>query len=88
MSGNTTPAAARHRSRRTGWRVRCAARNRASAPLRGGDPRRELHHYHFRLLALDVKHLALAEDASFDAFEKAPEGHVPTQAERIGVYSS
>ncbi|MER9653575.1 YbhB/YbcL family Raf kinase inhibitor-like protein [Mesorhizobium sp. M0152] len=45
-----------------------------------------LHHYHFRLLALDVETLHLDEKASIDDILKKAKPHVLGQAELVGTF--
>lgn len=51
-------------------------------PPRGHGP----HRYFFRLYALDVAHLALAEGAARKELERAMAGHVVAQAQWMGRY--
>ena len=51
-------------------------------PPRGHGP----HRYFFRLYALDVAHLALAEGAARKDLERAMAGHVLAQAQWMGRY--
>ncbi len=51
-------------------------------PPRGHGP----HRYFFRLYALDVAHLALAEGAARKELERAMAGHVLAQAQWMGRY--
>ncbi|MFP4559943.1 MAG: YbhB/YbcL family Raf kinase inhibitor-like protein [Thiohalorhabdus sp.] len=44
------------------------------------------HHYHFRLLALDVDHLDLPADATVTQVEEAARGHVLAETELVGHY--
>ncbi len=46
-----------------------------------------LHHYHFRVYALDVAALPLASGFSRDALRAAMAGHVLDEAELTGTYS-
>jgi len=46
-----------------------------------------LHHYHFRLYALDVKSLGLDGDFGGSDARAAMEGHILAQAEWVGTYS-
>lgn len=45
-----------------------------------------VHHYHFRLFALDVAHLDLPEQARVGDLLAALEGHVLASAELTGLY--
>lgn len=45
-----------------------------------------VHHYHFKVLALDVPHLNLPEKPSVDDLWKAVEGHVIDQGELVALY--
>lgn len=45
-----------------------------------------IHHYHFKIYALDVPKLNLKPGATAKQVEKAMKGHVLGQAERIGLY--
>ena len=44
------------------------------------------HHYHFRLMALDVETIGVAQGASRADVEKAMQGHVIGTAETVGLY--
>lgn len=46
-----------------------------------------LHHYHFRVHALDVARLGLAAGFDRDALQIAMAGHVLAEAEWVGTYS-
>jgi Raf kinase inhibitor-like YbhB/YbcL family protein len=46
-----------------------------------------LHHYHFRVYALDLPSLGLEGDFKLDAFYGAIEGHVLDQGEIVGTYT-
>jgi len=46
-----------------------------------------VHHYHFRLLALDVERLDLPTRATFEDVVEAAEPHALARAELIGTYS-
>lgn len=46
-----------------------------------------VHHYHFRLLALDVERLDVPKNASFRNVEAAAESHVLARGELTGTYS-
>ena len=46
-----------------------------------------LHHYHFRVVALDVAHLPLAAGFSREALQAAMQGHVLAEAEIVGTYT-
>lgn len=46
-----------------------------------------VHHYHFRVVALDVASLALTRGFSLDELRAAMAGHVLDEAELIGTYS-
>lgn len=46
-----------------------------------------LHHYHFRVLALDVERLDLPSDASFGDVATAAAPHILAEATLIGTYS-
>ena len=46
-----------------------------------------LHHYHFRVLALDVERLDLPDDASFGDVVAAAAPHILAQATLTGTYS-
>ncbi|HUA56609.1 MAG TPA: YbhB/YbcL family Raf kinase inhibitor-like protein, partial [Candidatus Sulfotelmatobacter sp.] len=48
---------------------------------------RGVHHYHFRLLALDVERLSLPGDASVVRVADAARGHVLAEAQLIGTYA-
>ncbi|MDH3230432.1 MAG: YbhB/YbcL family Raf kinase inhibitor-like protein [Alphaproteobacteria bacterium] len=51
-------------------------------------PRRHgVHHYHFRVLALDVAQLDLPADATFGDVAEAAEAHVLDRASLVGTYS-
>ena len=45
-----------------------------------------LHHYHFRLAALDVAHLDLSPSASVEQVWKAARPHVIDEAQLVGTY--
>ena len=44
------------------------------------------HHYHFKLMALDVETIGVAQGASRADVEKAIQGHVIGTAETVGLY--
>lgn len=46
------------------------------------------HHYHFRLLALDVPELTLPEQASVKDVLNAAHAHVIAEAETVGTFAS
>jgi hypothetical protein len=46
-----------------------------------------VHHYHFRLLALDVEKLAVKERARCRDVEASARPHAIATAELIGIYS-
>jgi phosphatidylethanolamine-binding protein (PEBP) family uncharacterized protein len=46
-----------------------------------------LHHYHFRLYALDVETLPLEAGFTGKALQAAIQGHVLAQAEWVGTYT-
>lgn len=46
------------------------------------------HHYHFRLLALDVPELSLPAEASVKDVLRAAQPHVIAQAETVGTFQS
>lgn len=46
-----------------------------------------LHHYHFRVHALDTESLGLEDDFTLDDVRAAMEGHVLDQGELVGVYT-
>jgi Raf kinase inhibitor-like YbhB/YbcL family protein len=46
-----------------------------------------VHHYHFRLAALDVESLPTGSKASIDEVKQAASGHVLAEAELVGTYS-
>jgi Raf kinase inhibitor-like YbhB/YbcL family protein len=50
-------------------------------------PGHGVHHYHFRLLALDVERLDLPDSAMFADVEAAAAAHVLDRAELIGTFS-
>jgi Raf kinase inhibitor-like YbhB/YbcL family protein len=50
-------------------------------------PGHGFHHYHFKLLALDVEKLALPERVRGAEVERAAEAHALARAELIGLYS-
>jgi len=50
-------------------------------------PGHGVHHYHFRVLALDVERLDVPEGAAFKDVEAAAKGHVLAKAELVGTYS-
>lgn len=50
-------------------------------------PGHGVHHYHFKLLALEVETLELGADARCPEVAKAAEAHVLARAELIGTYS-
>jgi Raf kinase inhibitor-like YbhB/YbcL family protein len=50
-------------------------------------PRHGVHHYHFKLLALDVGDLTLPERVRCAEVERAAKAHVLASAELIGLYS-
>ena len=52
----------------------------------GPCPPTGVHHYHFKLYALDVETLGLAQGASRAEVEKASAGHVLATAETVGLY--
>ena len=56
---------------------------RGPAPPRGHG----VHHYHFRLLALDVERLAVPSHAKAADLRKAAKDHILGEAELIGIYS-
>ncbi len=45
------------------------------------------HHYHFRLLALDIEQLSVKERAKCKEVEAAARSHVVATAELVGTYS-
>ena len=45
-----------------------------------------MHHYHFKLSALDVATIGVAQGASRADVEKAMAGHVLATTETIGLY--
>ena len=45
-----------------------------------------IHHYHFRLLALDVVNLGLPDGAHAEAIEAAARPHVIAETEIVGTY--
>lgn len=46
-----------------------------------------LHHYHFRLLALDVDHLSVRDGAKVADVEAAARPHIIETAELVGTYA-
>ncbi|WP_440225238.1 YbhB/YbcL family Raf kinase inhibitor-like protein [Dokdonella sp. MW10] len=46
-----------------------------------------LHHYHFRVYALDIASLGLAEGFDVTALRDAMHGHVLAEAEHVGTYT-
>ena len=46
-----------------------------------------VHHYHFRVHALDVEKLNLADGFTLDELRKVMHGHVLAQAELVGTYA-
>jgi Raf kinase inhibitor-like YbhB/YbcL family protein len=46
-----------------------------------------VHHYHFRLYALDVEHLKLADGFTVTELRAAMDGHVLAEAELMGTYT-
>lgn len=46
-----------------------------------------LHHYHFRIHAMDIDALKLADGFTFDELHKAMEGHVLAEADIVGTYA-
>ena len=50
-------------------------------------PRHGVHHYHFKLLALDVEDLKLSERVRCAEVERAAKAHVLASAELVGLYS-
>lgn len=46
-----------------------------------------VHHYHFRVYALDTPHLPLEQGFSLDELRTAMAGHVLAEAELMGTYS-
>ena len=52
-------------------------------PPRGHGP----HHYHFKLVALDVAKLDLAPSAHVNDIWKAARGHIVSQAELVATYA-
>ena len=46
-----------------------------------------VHHYHFRLYALDVEHLKLADGFTVSELRAAMDGHVLAEAELMGTYT-
>ena len=54
----------------------------------GPEPPRgdKLHHYHFRLAALDVPNLSLPQDAGIEAVWKAAGAHAIEETELVGTY--
>lgn len=55
---------------------------RGPAPPRGHG----VHHYHFRLTALDVERLAVPPNAKVADLHKAAKGHILGEVELIGTY--
>ena len=51
----------------------------------GPNPPEGRHHYHFRVLALDVE-LKLAEGATRTEFDRSVAGHVLDEAELVGIF--
>jgi len=49
-------------------------------------PGHGVHHYHFRLLALDVETLGLGESAACVDVAKTAQPHILAQAELVGTY--
>lgn len=56
---------------------------RGPAPPRGHGT----HHYHFKLIALDVDRLAVPPHAKVADLRKVAKGHILGEAELIGTYS-
>ncbi|HVZ58340.1 MAG TPA: YbhB/YbcL family Raf kinase inhibitor-like protein [Patescibacteria group bacterium] len=52
----------------------------------GPCPPSNVHHYHFKLYALDQR-LTLPEKATLSQVQTAMKGHIVSQAEMIGLYS-
>ena len=52
----------------------------------GPCPPTGVHHYHFKLMALDVETLGVAQGVTRADVEKAMAGHVLATAETIGLY--
>ena len=50
-------------------------------------PGHGVHHYNFRVLALDVERLDVPEGAAFKDVEAAAKAHVLAEAELVGTYS-
>ena len=50
-------------------------------------PGHGVHHYNFRVLALDVERLDLPDGARFDDVANATRAHVLAEAELVGTYS-
>lgn len=46
-----------------------------------------LHHYHFRVYALDTESVGLEDDYNYDDFKSAIEGHVLDEGELVGTYT-
>jgi phosphatidylethanolamine-binding protein (PEBP) family uncharacterized protein len=46
-----------------------------------------LHHYHFRVYALDLPSAGLSGDFTLGDFESALEGHILDQGEIVGTYT-
>lgn len=47
-----------------------------------------IHHYHFRIYALDVKTLELGENFTGKEAESAMSGHILASGEAVGIYSN
>jgi Raf kinase inhibitor-like YbhB/YbcL family protein len=52
----------------------------------GPCPPTGVHHYHFKLMALDVETLGVAQGVPRADVEKAMAGHVLATAETVGLY--
>lgn len=60
------------------------ARYDGPKPPKGDGP----HHYHFRLEALDVPHLDVGRDPTYQDIKQAARGHVLAKTELIGVFET
>jgi phosphatidylethanolamine-binding protein (PEBP) family uncharacterized protein len=45
-----------------------------------------LHHYHFRVAALDVEEIVPPEDATAEELWRAVQPHILAEAETVGTY--
>lgn len=79
------PADAGHRAQQLGFKQATNDFDRTgySGPCPpGGTP----HHYHFRLLALSVEHLPVANNPSAREVDRAARRHLVAEATLVGIY--